>query len=65
MGSASNLAYAAAGRPAHQYARDQCAGVCATCGIEIDIGVHISSIETPATANHADYFRFGSKNLEY
>lgn len=29
MGGASNLAYAAAGRPAHQYARVPCVGVCA------------------------------------
>jgi len=54
-------AWVAAGKPIHQYTEDACSTVCATCAMQIIHGVPLSQIETPTTANHADYFRYGSK----
>lgn len=61
--SASSLAYLAAGCPSHGYARVPVQGCCATCGAPLNHGVPLTEIETPTTANHADYFRFGSRHV--
>lgn len=61
--SASQHAWKAAGQPAHQYAEEPADTVCATCAAPIMSGVPLAQIETPSTANHADYFRFGSKHV--
>ena len=61
--SASVLTYTAAGRPAHSYTSEPAAGVCATCGTAIVSGVPLAQIETPTTADHASYFRFGSRHV--
>ena len=61
--SASMLAWSAAGAPRHRYSEEQCDIVCATCATRILSGVPLVEIETPTTANHADYFRFGSKHV--
>jgi rubredoxin len=61
--SASLHTWTAAGSPAHPYADEQCVTVCATCAAPISSGVPLAQIETPTTANHADYFRFGSKHV--
>lgn len=63
MGTASQLAWTAAGSPAHGYASECASTICATCAMPISDGVHLSEIETPTMANHADYFRFGSKHV--
>ena len=61
--SASMFAWQAAGRPASPYMSESVETVCATCAIPITDGIPLSEIETPTTANHADYFRFGSKHV--
>lgn len=61
--SASQHTWIAAGYPSHAYTGEPCAGVCATCATPIMDGVPLRQIETPTTANHADYFRFGSKHV--
>lgn len=61
--SASQHTWKAAEKPAHPYTEEPTATVCATCAAPIESGVHLAQIETPATANHADYFRFGSKHI--
>lgn len=47
----------------HPYTDEACDTVCATCAAAITHGVPLTQIETPTTANHADYFRFGSKHV--
>lgn len=49
--------------PAHAYTEEPAVTVCATCAAGISSGVPLVQIETPTTANHADYFRFGSKHV--
>ena len=61
--SASQHTWAAAGCPAHGYIEEPCETVCATCGTSIETGVHLVRIETPTTANHGDYFRFGARHV--
>lgn len=61
--TSSTLAWEGAGRPVHAYAVTPCDGACATCAAPLDEGVHISEVETPTTANHADYFRLGSTHV--
>lgn len=63
IASASTLAFRAAGSPSHPYVDASCAAPCATCGATITTGVPLAQIETPTTANHADYFRFGSQHV--
>lgn len=53
----------AAGSPEHPYTQGACDTICATCAAPITSGVPLTQIETPTTANHADYFRFGSKHI--
>lgn len=53
----------AAGRPPHPYDEEAAATVCATCAVPITAGVPLAQIETPSTADHANYFRFGSKHV--
>jgi hypothetical protein len=53
----------AAGSPEHPYTQEACDTVCATCAATIRQGIPLQQIETPSTANHADYFRFGSKHV--
>lgn len=55
--------WAAAGSPAHEYPTEPATGPCATCAAELTTGVPLAAIETPTTANHADYFRFGSRHV--
>jgi rubredoxin len=63
------LAWGASGRPEHGYSSEAVPDGtrCATCGADVHLvdgsAVHLSQIETPTTANHADFFRFGSKHL--
>lgn len=61
--SASQHTWTAAGSPAHPYTEEHSATLCATCAAPITSGVPLAQIETPTTANHADYFRFGSKHV--
>jgi len=49
--------------PVHPYQQEACDTVCATCAAPIKYGIPLAQIETPTTANHADYFRFGSKHV--
>lgn len=53
----------AAGTPPHPYLEESRHTCCATCGREMIIGIPLDAIETPTMANHADNFRFGSKNI--
>lgn len=63
------LVHASAHRPDHGY--NTCAvppGTrCATCGADTALiapqAVHLAQIETPTTANHGDFFRFGSRHV--
>lgn len=63
------LAWGASGRPEHGYTLSVTpyGTRCATCGVDVytvdEFAVHISDIETPTTANHADFFRFGSQHV--
>lgn len=61
--SASQHTWAAAGKPAHPYDEDAVVTVCATCATPVTSGVPLVQIETPTTADHANYFRFGSKHV--
>lgn len=62
----SQFAWHAAYCPPHGYPVDEaCGAACATCGQRIGRGVPLHAIETPTTANHADYFRFGSRHVCY
>jgi hypothetical protein len=61
--SATIHTWMAAGSPEHPYAQEACDTVCATCAEPIVCGIQLAQIETPSTANHADYFRFGSKHV--
>lgn len=61
--SATTHTWTAAGSPQHPYSHEACDTVCATCAATITSGVPLTQIETPTTANHADYFRFGSKHV--
>lgn len=60
--SASQIAWAGAGRPAAPCDLVAASGVCACCGGNLDgHGVTLADIETPTTSGHADLFRFGSQ----
>lgn len=60
----SALAWTAANQPRHKYPEEMVPpGPCATCGVLLVIGVPLSAVETPTMANHADYFRFGSRHI--
>ena len=61
--SATIHTWTAAGSPEHPYTQEVCGTVCATCAAPIRQGIPLTQIETPTTANHADYFRFGSKHV--
>lgn len=61
--SPSQHTWTVAGSPAHPYTEEPASTVCATCAAPITSGVPLVQIETPTTANHADYFRFGSKHV--
>lgn len=61
--SASLHTWTAAGSPAHGYYQEMAKTVCSTCALPITDGVPLAKIETPTTANHADYFRFGSRHI--
>jgi len=61
--SASSIAWHAAGQPPHEYRAIPASGVCATCAAPLTEGISLDQIETPTFANHADYFRFGSKHV--
>lgn len=61
--SASLHTWIAAGSPEHAYTEEPCGGVCATCATPITSGVPLNQIETPTMADHANYFRFGSKHV--
>ena len=61
--SASMHTWMAAGSPEHPYRQEDCKAVCATCADVIQQGIRLREIETPSTANHADYFRFGSQHV--
>lgn len=64
--SASQHAWHAAGRPDHGYASSDAGGPCATCAAPLASGaVALSEIETPTTANHADLFRFGARQVPF
>lgn len=61
--SPSHYTWQSAGNPTHPYKEEAINGQCATCGSPTNIGIPLTEIETPSTANHADYFRFGSKHV--
>lgn len=61
--TASQHTWHAARRPDHPYDEESVSTICATCAATITSGVPLAQIETPTTANHADYFRFGSKHV--
>lgn len=67
--SPSDLAWRSAGKPSHGYRTEKVPADtrCATCGAYTvlidDQAVHLGEIETPTTANHADFFRFGSRHV--
>ena len=63
MITASLHTWHAAGRPPPPYDEEGGATVCATCATPMDRGIPLAHIETPSTANHADYFRFGSQHV--
>lgn len=61
--TASLHTWQAAGCPPSPYGDEVAATVCATCAATIAAGVPLAQIETPSTADHANYFRFGSKHV--
>lgn len=63
MTSASNSTWLAAEKPQSIYKQIALDSVCATCGMTIDQGVDLKQIETPTTANHADYFCYGTQHV--
>lgn len=60
----SNIAWAAAGKPANDYPNQVASDApCATCGAITPSGISLKDIETPTTSGHADLFRFGTQHV--